>query len=183
MKFKLILLIIIYIIFYNETIFACALCSPAPVKSKTQTGLKSYGKYEFSIEKKDGEFLPDHKVKIENSLKKLKEIKKADLNSKTKKLVIIAEKNIDVKKIVKNIEKAGPFSVKDVQFKVKIEGMTCSECVSTIEKSVEKEKCFKKIDINLKKAEAVVICNLKDDPGKCVNAITKSGFKAYIINQ
>ncbi|MHA2165131.1 MAG: heavy metal translocating P-type ATPase, partial [Candidatus Hodarchaeales archaeon] len=127
---------------------------------------------------------------IEKGVKRVKGVQNITINLMTEKAkILIDPHDVETSQLIKEIEEIG-YGARDLVQKEKnpniidlgIEGMTCANCVSTIENSLKNSEGIVDYVVNLVTERAHIEFDPEiTNPSKIINQINDVGYKAFTI--
>lgn len=121
--------------------------------------------------------------RIEKSLKKIEGVQEANVNIASEKASIAFNPTqTDLSQLVEKIEGLG-YKVPKSKIDLAVEGMTCSACVTRIEKKLTKIPGVTEANVNLANERATVKYQANVDPTQIIQAIEDLGYKASEVKE
>ncbi len=121
--------------------------------------------------------------RIEKTLKKVEGVQEANVNIANEKASIAFNPSqTNVGQIVEKIEGLG-YKVPNSRVDLAVEGMTCSACVTRIEKKLKKIPGVTEANVNLANERATVTYQANVDPEQLIKGIEDLGYKASEVKE
>ena len=121
---------------------------------------------------------------VEKAVQKLQGVKEASVNLATEKLTVqYNEKQLDERAIREAVEKSGyTIATPQVQMTFSIEGMTCSSCAQTVEKTTQNLAGVVSAAVNLATEKMTVVYQPgQTNPQAIMDAVKAAGYEAKVF--